>query len=297
MGLVDLFKNLFRGPDKGFGVDELSRRLGMKSEELRAVAVVYRDFTITKRAGGVRRITAPDPKLKSLQRRILRRLLARLECHPSVTGFEAGHSIVTNALCHTGKAVVVRMDLKDFFEKTAAGRLGKYFRKIGWNREASGLLMQWCAHQGGLPQGAPTSPRLSNLLNYGLDIRLSKLAEKFGAVYTRYADDLTFSFDDDQPGAIRQLIHLADKIVREQGYTLHQHKKLHIRRRHDRQVVTGLVVNQKVNLPRRTRRWLRAIEHRAAMGGGATLTPEQRQGWKTLQAMIAEQSGAANRPH
>src|SRR5262249_42451022 len=154
---------------KGHGIQELARRLGMSLEELRAVSPSYREFSLPKRSGGTRRILAPVDELKAVQRRILRRLLSRLKCHPAVNGFERGRSIVTNARPHVRKAVVLQMDLKDFFPSTGVRRVRAYFRKIGWNREAANLLVRLCTYEGGLPQGAPTSPRLSNLVNYRLD--------------------------------------------------------------------------------------------------------------------------------
>ena len=127
MGLLDSLRNLFSGPDTGYDVEELARRLGMSVEALRAVRVAYDEFDVPKRSGGTRRISAPSDELKTLQRRILRKLLARLSAHPSATGFERGHSIVTNARHHAGQAVVVRMDLKDFFPSTHAARVREYF--------------------------------------------------------------------------------------------------------------------------------------------------------------------------
>jgi retron-type reverse transcriptase len=304
-GLLErLLVRAFRG--SGHGVAELARRLGVSVQELRSVEPVYRPFTIPKRSGGTRQILAPDERLKALQRRILRRLLRRLRCHPAAAGFERGRSIVTNALPHLGKPVIVRLDLKDFFVSTRAARVRKYFRTIGWDREAAWLLTRLCTHGGGLPQGAPTSPRLSNLVNHRLDARLAGLAAYAGptqfrnprtggpvvgpqvrveATYTRYADDLTFSFDSDDPKRIHDLIWRVRRIVEQEGYTLHLRKKLSIRRRHQRQVVTGLVVNERVNLPRATRRWLRAVEHRLARGEVATLTPAQFAGWRALRHM------------
>jgi retron-type reverse transcriptase len=182
----------------GLDVQELARRLDRDQAKLREWKPVYREFTIPKRSGGKRRIHAPTPELKTLQRRILRRLLARLKTHPAATGFERGESFVTNARRHVGRAVVLRFDVQDFFPSTSARRVEKYFRAIGWNREAARLLSGLCTWEGALPQGAPTSPRLSNLLNYRLDARLSGLAARSEAIYTRYADDLTFSFREDR---------------------------------------------------------------------------------------------------
>ncbi len=288
MGIWDWFK----GKDTGLGPDELARRLGIGEDELRACQPTYREFDVPKQSGGHRRICAPEPQLKALQRRILRRVIGRLRCHPSAVGFERGYSIVSNALYHARQAVVIRMDLKDFFGQTRAKRVRKYFQAIGWNREASKLLEKLCTHRGGLPQGAPTSPRLSNLVNHRLDARLAGLARKFGAAYSRYADDMTFSLGDDNASAIRALIRATKKIVDDEGYVLHQTRKLHIRRQHQRQIVTGLVVNDRVNLPRETRRWLRAVEHRLQTGRQATLTPDQLEGWRSLQSMIARQADA-----
>lgn len=314
MGLGDFLRRLFggesdaeaearwsgkavetRGPDRresadGRDVGELARRLGMSVEELRAFEPVYQEFDVPKRSGGTRRIAAPSPELKKLQRLILKRLLSRLKCHPAVQGFERGRSIVTNAAAHLGKAVVIRMDLRDFFGETASGRVAAFFRKIGWNKEASKLLMQLTTHAGGLPQGAPTSPRLSNLLNYRMDARFDGLARKLRGTYTRYADDLTFSFLRDNAYAVDQVLWMSGRIVADEGYTIHKRRKMHVRRRHQRQSVTGLVVNEKVQLPRETRRWLRAVEHRLDTTGEASLTAVQLEGWRALRSMIETQS-------
>lgn len=282
MGFLD-----FLSKGSGHGLDELARRLGMSPPELASIQAAYRQFTIPKRSGGHRRILAPQKELKSAQRRILRRLLALLVSHPAATGFERGRSIVTNASRHLGRAVVVRMDLRDFFESTSARRVRRFFRRIGWNRPAARRLGELCTHRGALPQGAPTSPRLANLVNYRLDTRLNNLAAAFGATYTRYADDLVFSFDVDKRTQTKRLINLVKLIVREEGYRMHTRRKLHIRRRHQQQRVTGLVVNDRVNLPRRTRRWLRAVEHHHATGRSSTLTETQLNGWRAYASMIA----------
>ena len=294
MGLWQAIKDrlgLGGGPPERWGLDELARRLGLSLEQLRTVQLGYRTFTIPKRGGGQREIQAPEAALRDLQRRILRRLLRRLRCHPAVTGFERGHSIVTNALPHVNRSVVLRMDLKQFFISTTAKRVHGYFRTIGWSTEAAELLTRLCTHDGGLPQGAPTSPRLSNLVNLPMDHRLAKLAARCGAVYTRYADDLTFSFDAQGRASVASTIRATKSIVRFYGYALHTREKLHIRRRHQRQLVTGLVVNQRVALPRPIRRRLRAVAHHLATGRPATLSPQQLAGWHALLSMILLQSG------
>ena len=277
------------------GLAELSRRLGMPEQEIRAVEISYRAFQISKRTGGVRSIAAPNKGLKVVQRTILRRLLRKLKSHPSATGFEAGHSIVTNALPHRRQDVVIKLDIRDFFTSTSAGRVEAYFRKIGWDADAAGLLTKLCTHEGGLPQGAPTSPRLSNLLNYKLDVRLAAFAASRGMEYSRYADDMTFSGPAESErtegiGRNNDVISLVKMILEFEGYALHTKKKLRIARRGDRQVVTGLVVNDGVNLPRARRRWLRAVEHHVRTGKPATLTPAQLRGWQSLQSMVTTQA-------
>jgi hypothetical protein len=323
MGLFDFLKRLIQPGDEGMAAAErnrrtpslpssdLARRLKMAEDELRQIQPIYHEFAIPKRSGGQRRIFAPSPELNAVQRRILRRILARLKCHPAAKGFERGQSIVSNALPHVGQAVILRMDLKDYFESTEAKRVRDFFLRIGWDKDATEILVKLCTHRGGLPPGAPTSPRLSNLVNYRMDARLAALAKgktaqealyrnpRTGgkvskplsvATYSRYADDLTFSFSDDHPGSIHRLLWFVQMIVEDEEYELHMKKKLHIRRQHDRQQVTGLVVNERLNLPRSVRRRLRAIEHHLRTGRTATLTHAQLAGWKALQAMIAKQS-------
>ena len=318
MGWFDFLKRLVGGretlppPDQGHDVEELAGRLQMSVDKLHRVEVSYGAFTVRKRRGGTRTIHAPNRPLKNFQRRLLRRVLSRLAVHPAATGFQRGQSIVTHAMLHAMRPVVLKLDIRDFFPSTSAGRINAYFRRIGWNQEAADLLVKWCTHDGGLPQGAPTSPRLSNLVNFRMDARVSGLARQGCTLYTnpktldtvgppgettifytRYADDITLSFDDDVHGAVNSMIYAVKRIVSDEGYLLHTKKKLRIMRAHDRQMVTGLVVNAGVNLPRETRRWLRAVEHHLATGRTSTLTEAQLQGWRALQSMIGRQTGTA----
>lgn len=285
------------GLNRGAGTAELARRLDLPEKSLREFTPEYREFTVPKRAGGKRQITAPTPELKLLQRRILRRVLAKLHAHSAVTGFESRESFVTNAARHCGKQIVIHFDIKDFFPSIDSQRVYGYFRYVGWNRAASRLLAKLVTWQNSLPQGAPTSPRLSNLVNYRLDARIAGLARRYHATYSRYADDITVSLDDESFD-LRPLIGSVFSILRHEGYEPHRGRKLSVRRQHHQQRVTGLVVNKRVNLPRKTRRWLRAVEHRAAANERSitspdwqpskrcTLTPEQLAGWRGVVAMI-----------
>ena len=325
MGFFDFLKNLFGStpkkrlpnltpPEQGLGTDELARRLGLSRENLEQVPVDYHKFNIPKRSGGMRSITAPNTSLKLIQRRILTRLLNKLTCHGCATGFEKGHSIVTNANVHVGSEVVLKMDIIAFFDFTSANRIRGYFYGIGWGKEATDILLRLCIRGGSLPQGAPTSPRLSNLVNIEMDARLCGWAQKVGAAFTRYADDLTFSFPQLDNSAsltttgqnpktmqpvksrmhphdlVTSTIRITKKILHEYGYELHNKRKLNIRRRHQQQRVCGLVVNERVALPRKTRRRLRAIRHHIDNSRTATLTPKQLAGWDALEQMIEAQT-------
>ena len=222
----------------------------------------YEEFTIPKKSGGVRRIQAPSSELKKAQRCILRRLLAGLKSHDAAVGFEQGKSIVTGARQHTGKAFVLRFDIIDFFPSTSRTRVYNYFRRIGWNRRVAKLLCRLVTHENSLPQGAPTSPRLSNLINYLMDHCLKQFVARYEGTYTRYADDITISFSDPDCD-LEEIIDGVFQYIRWNGYRPHLGKKLKISRRRQRQSVNGLVVNETVNLPRERRRWLRSVKHRA----------------------------------
>ena len=269
-----------------FRIDDLATRLGVPADELRRARPRYGTFTIPKRSGGVRTITAPDAATKALQRRILRQLLATLPVHEACHGFERGRSIISNAGPHVGRPVVVRMDIEDFFASTATQRIRRFYRVIGWDRESARILTGLTTLNGGLPQGAPTSPRLANLVNVRLDARLAGLAASNGARYTRYADDLTFSFDADVHDRIRAVIRATKRFLAHDRYRLHEGRKLRIRRQHQRQLVTGLVVNRRAGLPRPRRRWLRAVEHHLRAGRPATLNEAQLTGWRAFELMV-----------
>src|SRR5262249_53263261 len=141
-----------------------------------------------------------------------------------------------------------------------------------------------------LPQGAPTSPRLSNLVNWLLDSRIDRFVRRRKGSYTRYADDITISFPKDYPRRVRGAIQRVRRLVQALAYRIHVRGKLRIVRSHEQQRVTGLVVNKKPQLPRAVRRRLRAVEHHLRLGLSATLTPAQLEGWRALCRMIEAQS-------
>lgn len=298
---------------------DLARWLQLPEAELRAWlgsgpawarGYEYRRFTLPKRRGGVRLINAPTDKLKALQRRVLRRLLNPLAPHPAATGFVRGRSIVDNARPHVGQGVVINLDLQDFFPSLTAARVEALFRALGWDSEAARILTAICTLDGVLPQGAPTSPALSNLACLKLDARLAALARRYGGAYTRYADDITLSFPafgrnrrlrrhagPPTPGrrprparsATRALLTWVREVLAAEGFRIQLKKKVRVQRPHQRQTATGLVVNQTINLPRATRRLIRAMQHRERLGQLDAAGQRRLRGLEALAGMVARQ--------
>ena len=173
-------------------LNQLLSALRMSQDDLAHLSIAYADHKIRKRSGGTRRLLIPNDELERLQKYILRHILYRLPAHPCATGFRCGISIADNALLHVNQAAILRMDVKDFFTSTSADRIYEWFSNSGWSQEASNHIVRICTAEGGLPQGSPTSPCLSNIVNSKLDARLQGLGDHYKAIYSRYADDLTF---------------------------------------------------------------------------------------------------------
>ncbi|TKC94613.1 reverse transcriptase family protein [Polyangium fumosum] len=227
----------------------------------------YVEFEIPKRTGGLRKISAPRVRLKGVQRAILREILAKLPVHPAAHGFIEERSTLTNATPHVGAAVVVHIDIEDFFPTVHYRRVLGFFLRH-YDEKVATTLAGLTTHRaklpdgtvvwpGALPQGAPTSPALANLVCRRLDARLDALARKTGATYTRYADDLTFSFRD-PPARLGRFLWWVNAILQQEGFAENV-KKRRIMRKGNRQRVTGLVVDQKPSIPREERRRFKAI--------------------------------------
>lgn len=209
-------------------------------------------------------IHSPRPILKFIQRRILERILNQIQLHDDTHGFVRGRSVFTALERHAGKRMVLTMDLRDFFPSITQGRVIGVFRAVGLDEKRARLLARLCCLDGRLPQGAPTSPALANIICRRLDKRLAGLARKAGADYTRYADDLIFSGSSKLVGTIP----LLRKIVEDEGFAIAEEKTL-CRRSGSRQRVLGLNVNTCVSVPRTVRRCLRAMVHRQAASPSA----------------------------
>jgi retron-type reverse transcriptase len=247
-----------------------------------ATVVHYHRYEIAKKTGGVRCISAPKPALAKAQRWVLENILGKLEVEPVAHGFVPGRSIVSNAGPHVGRTVVINLDLRDFFPTITFRRVRGLFRKLGYSGHLATVLALLCtepprvsAELDGkvyhvalgsriLPQGACTSPAITNALCRRLDRRLAGLARKHGFSYTRYADDLTFSGDD--AALVGHLLRNIRHILTREGFTLHP-AKTRVMRRARRQEVTGVTVNVRPTICRKEVRELRAILHNAAKHG------------------------------
>lgn len=262
---------------------ELAAAMGLSLPELRFLAFErrvsrishYRRFAMPKKTGGERIISAPMPRLKRAQYWVLDNVLARVPVHPAAHGFIKQRSIVSNALPHVGQAVVINLDLKNFFPSIGMPRIKGVFSELGYSEQLATTLALLCtespteevsvdgerffvAHgMRALPQGAPSSPALTNILCRRLDARLQGCAAKLGFTYTRYADDLTFSGDAGARKLAGKLLWRVKQIIADEGFTPHPEKQ-HVMRSAQRQSVTGVVVNDKPSLERQTLRRFRA---------------------------------------
>lgn len=238
---------------------------------------------VAKRSGGLRLIEIPKLRLREIQRKILRQLLDRVPPHPAAHGFRRAHSCLSHAALHVGKPVLVRMDLKHFFPSIPAARIHALFSKLAYSHNVAGLLARLCSHRTPsrvytapqirqqlpvqdremlrarhLTQGSPSSPAIANLCAYRLDLRLDALAKSLNATYSRYADDLAFSGDGELARALQRFHVQVGAIALEEGFAINT-LKTRVMRAGVRQQLTGIVVNQHANIPRKEFDTLKAI--------------------------------------
>lgn len=258
--------------------NELADFLDIERKELTYILYVkhvdnlYKSFDILKKSGGVRHIHAPQKKLLYIQKRLANALYEyqkeiweKNHVTQNIShAFLQGKSFITNAEIHRNKRFVVNIDLENFFDSFHFGRVRGYFLRNSYFQmplEVATIIAQLSCYQGKLPQGAPSSPIITNLICNIFDMRVLKLAKKYRFDYTRYVDDLTFSSND-----INFLKHKdsffsdLDIEVTRAGFKIND-KKTRIQYRDSRQEVTGLVVNQKLHVNREYYKKTRAMAH------------------------------------
>lgn len=293
-GLEEKSSNLERLAENKLPVlhtaDDVARFLNITLNQLRwltyhrksAALVHYSRYEIPKKTGGQRRISAPKPALAQAQQQVLEKLLNVVALEDPAHGFVKDRSILTNAQNHLKKEVVVNLDLKDFFPSLNFRRVKGLFKALGYGEHVATVLSLLCTEpprlevefrgkalhvalsERVLPQGACTSPALTNLICRRLDKRLRGMAQSFQFEYSRYADDLSFSGAKTE--VIGKLLGAVRRVIKDEGFEENK-AKTHVMRRGRRQEVTGITVNDVLSVPRTERRRLRALLHQASLHG------------------------------
>lgn len=259
----------------------LARDLGMGVKTLYALSNSlpshYRTVLIPRGDGGFRQLTVPDEALKRVQRSIARNLLAYMPVSPCAAAYRPGGSAVRNAARHTGRQEVLRLDIRRFFDSVrySAVKDAVFPREI-FSEPLRVLLTMLCYYRDGLPQGAPTSPAIANILLRDFDLRAADWCRERGIAYSRYCDDLIFS-----GSGLEDVLPMAEAELRALGLFLHSGKTA-LRTAGQRQTVTGLVVNRHVSVPLEKRRGIRQAVYYCRRFGveshlertGGSLTPE-----------------------
>ncbi len=244
----------------------------------------YKRFYMPKKSGGQRLISAPMPRLKAAQYWILNNILYKVPTHQAACGFKPNTSILTNAEPHQNQDVVVNMDFKDFFPTVTFRRIKGVFKNLGYSEHIATILAAICTEpdvdevvldgityytakgERHLPQGAPTSPALTNILCYKLDARLAGMTKVLDFKYTRYADDLSFSASGEAVENLKKLLWRVRETVKDEGFKLHP-DKTRIMRKGARQEVTGIVVNNQLGIHKKTLKKFRALLHQVRLNG------------------------------
>ena len=228
----------------------------------------YVSFQIPKKKKGeYRTIDAPNPTLKSLQRGLNDALNVLYNPHASAMGFVPGRSIVCNAQVHTKKNFVYNIDLKNFFPTITSGRVFARMQSkpFSCSKEIASLIADLCCYCNDfgtvLPQGAPTSPTLTNIICERLDLKLSRLATAYGLHYTRYADDITFSGMNNMFAEEGRFCQSVKHIIEDEEHFKINKDKTRLCHRGIRQEVTGITVNEKPNVTRKYIKQVRSMIH------------------------------------
>lgn len=234
----------------------LSYLLGYDIKYLRKISnsqnPFYRTFKIKKKNNSYRNISEPLPTLKDIQRWILNEILYKCPTSPFAKAYKKKVSLKDNVKFHRGQKIILTLDIKDFFGTIQYNEVFHFFGSLGYRKEVAVLLTNLCTLNGSLPQGGITSPALSNLIMLSLDKRIAAYCRKNKIRYTRYADDMNFS-GDFQPG---EVIRFVAMVLESKGFVLN-HKKTRTRLPHQRQEVTGIVVNEKIQVDIQKRKMLR----------------------------------------
>lgn len=243
-----------------YNTTNLSSYVGYSKNYLIRAAIrtqyFYRKFSIKKKCGSIREIKEPLPSLKEIQIWILYNILEKIETSKFAKAYKIGTGIYDNAKYHKGQDLVLCVDFKDFFTSIKRPKVEEIFEDLGYSSILSNLLSKLCCNENSLPQGAPTSPAISNIYLIEFDNVIATFCLKNKIRYTRYADDLSFSFNDNID---------SDIILSEISTTINNLKldllintdKTRLLKSSDRQIVTGVIVNEKLQITRERRKKIR----------------------------------------
>ena len=257
LGLLHYSKNLYdNNVPTIYDTKHLSYLTGYRESYLLRIISrpqnFYRSFKIPKKNGHTREITEPLPGLKSIQYWILNNIIAIIPPNKFNNAYTKGRSIVTNAKYHTKQSMILNIDIEKYFDNIKHVAISAFFSNLGYNRDVSNALATLCTLNDGLPQGSPSSPYLSSLLTVDLDEKLFILSRNWGLRYSRYADDITIS-GKFHPGTI---IAGVRQILIESGFKINE-SKTRVKKQHQRQQVTGVVVNRKLSVKKKDLRDIR----------------------------------------
>ncbi len=254
----------------------------------------YYRFDIPKKSGGTRHIAAPKTQLKTAQRQILEQILQKVEVSDLSHGFIKSRSVLTSAKTHnTSPDLLINIDLENFFPTITFERVRGVYQSFGYSGYIASLLAMICTYcermpleiKGKikyiktsdriLPQGSPASPMITNIICKTLDKRINGLCQKLGITYTRYADDMSFSYTGNTDDFdIGDFLNSVNKIIEAEGFHMKK-EKTHILRKNNRQYITGIVINnEEIGVPKKWVKILKASIHNAqklkAAGGSVS---------------------------
>lgn len=247
---------------KGFPIiyntSHLSALVGYNKTYLKRAALYtkhfYREFSILKKSGGRRDLLEPLPSLKEIQNWILTNILYKHKVSRYAKGYVPNRSIKDHVRYHTNEKLVLTLDIKDFFNTISFNLVENIFLEIGYSKLISNLLTKLCLLEGVLPQGAPTSPFISNIVLINFDNEISKYCAENDLKYTRYADDLAFSGDIKKTALIKLVRGELNKIGLKLNYD-----KINLMKQNQPQIISGIIVNKKAQIPKTKRNEIRNI--------------------------------------
>lgn len=293
-------------------IKDIAQLLGYKTKTLSYILYIlpkkgnfYTDFEVPKKMGGVRRIQAPNKKLKQLQSNLY---ILLSECIKEIAeeeprylhashGFLNDKTIITNAKKHKRKRYVFNIDIENFFGTINFGRVRAFFihdKRFQLNQDVATIIAQIACYENALPQGSPCSPIISNLIGNIIDLRLISLAKKYRCTYTRYADDITFSTNQKEfppsiarkDGETWEVGGKLDREIKKTGFDINK-KKTRMSFNNSQQMVTGIVVNKKVNFSQKYYRELRAQCHHLFKNGHFYINNVELKNINILQGKLA----------